>query len=441
MPIERNQTYKTKKLWWDKTKVLVTSMLNHYTPAYVMVKSVWRKGKWTFQRNKWELQRFFHSGNKDSCSEQTYWVSPTKIIYIAMKEFDYGSFKGKVIGGDWDLLINKFEDLDVYIAFKQVFMDGREWVDTLFYKRIINRLNRGEIFWGCRNEEDFAGRCKELEKLHQTIKREGYKSQEELSQSITGYDRCNYEDEVTICIGRFGDLLFSNGAHRLAIAKMLGIDRIPVKIAVRHSNWLKFKKELYSYVQDEGGCLYQPALHPDLHDISAFHSCKDRFSLIRDNILTKRGNLVDIGANLGYFCHMFEEEGFRCFAVENSEKELYFLRKIKRAENKQFVIVPESILESKQIRDLDIDVMLALNVFHHFLKSEDSYMKLVDLLQTVHVKEAFFEPHLIDDLQMENAYKNFSPIEFSEFLLEHLRLNHAEKLGEATDGRPIYHLF
>jgi hypothetical protein len=63
-------------------------------------------------------------------------------------------------------------------------------------------------------------------------------------------------------------------------------------------------------------------------------------------------------------------------------------------------------------------MMLALNVFHHFLKFEDSYMKLVDLLQTVHVKEVFFEPHLKPNHRMVNAHKNSSPIDFTEFLLD-----------------------
>jgi hypothetical protein len=57
------------------------------------------------------------------------------------------TFKGTVIGGDWYRLEKKFENLYVYLAFKQVLIEGKR--NTVFYQRILDQLNRGQSAWGC----------------------------------------------------------------------------------------------------------------------------------------------------------------------------------------------------------------------------------------------------------------------------------------------------
>lgn len=178
-----------------------------------------------------------------------------------------------------------------------------------------------------------------------------------LSQEV--YDPLKAEDEVTVSIGRHGDLLFSDGAHRLAIAKLLGIQEIPVKIAVRHPEWIRFRRELLLCARDHGGKICQPVTHPDLKDMPAHHESRDEFIMIRKNVSATQGRLLDIGANLGYFCHRLEDEGFDCYAVENNERNLYFLRRLKRAENKRFSIIAESVVECREVRNICFDVVLA----------------------------------------------------------------------------------
>lgn len=105
----------------------------------------------------------------------------------------------------------------------------------------------------------------------------------------------------------------------------------------------------------------------------------------------RKGRLLDIGANLGYFCHRFEDEGFECYAVENSPTELFLLKRLQRAENKKFQIVGESIFNWSQVNQIHFDVVLALNVFHHAIKTKVSYHKLISLLQNLRMTELFFE--------------------------------------------------
>jgi hypothetical protein len=374
--------------------------------------------------------------------DNIYWVDPKKIRYVSLKEFDVVEYKGKIIGGDWDLLERPFEELDVYVAFRERFIEGKKWETTVFYNRILNEIKQGKFLWHCKNQFDFDIRLKKLEVLFKDIKNKGYKSQQEL-QSKNHPDSIRLEDEVAVNIGRNGDLLFNNGAHSLSIAKLLNIPKIPVKITVRHLQWVNLKKQILLCINDEPTKkAYQPMTHIDLQDIPTFHETEiSRFEIIRKNLSVKKGRLLDIGAQTGYFCHRFEEIGFDCYAVENNHVNVYFLGKLKRAENKKFTIIPKSIFNYKDLENIEFDVVLALNIFHHFLKSKESYDKLVDLLQKLRVKEMYFEPNKPEELQNIKSYKNYSEEEFVQFILKNSKLNESRYIGTAQDGRKIYKLF
>lgn len=262
----------------------------------------------------------------------------------------------------------------------------------------------------------------------------GYKSQVEL-------DTNDLNHEVTINIGRSGDLLFSNGAHRLSIAKILGIEKIPVRIAVRHSDWVLFRKQYEKLSLGRDLKAYQPSIHPDLQHVPTHHDCVDRYVIIKEHLTEKKGRLLDIGANLGYFCFMFEEEGFECVAVENSPNYVFLLNGLKKATSKKFRIISESVLDSKDVLDKPYDVVLALNIFHHFLKSGDTFEKLGLFLANLSCKEMYFEPHLFADPQMENAFINMHEQEFAKYVQTKLRHNYCELIGKASDDRPIYKIW
>jgi 2-polyprenyl-3-methyl-5-hydroxy-6-metoxy-1,4-benzoquinol methylase len=371
---------------------------------------------------------------------KTLWLSPEKILYCSLSAFDSLNFRGAIIGGEWDRLEKRFEDLDIYVALRQALREGKDWTDTAFYQRTLEAINRGEFPWGCADENDLQERCRKFEKLFQTIKNEGYKSQRELLTSERLADPLRSEDEITISIGRHGDMLFSNGAPRLAIARLLDLKQIPVKVAVRHPGWMLLRERLFQYAKTRGGILYQPATHPDLADVPASHECEDRFLMIKENMVARKGRLLDIGANLGYFCHRFENEGFECYALEDSPTELFFLQRLRRGENRRFKIVGKSIFDWSQVGQIHFDVALALNIFHHAIKTKDSYHKLISLLQKLRMGELFFETATEDDPQMTDAYRNYSPSEFVEFIMQNSVLHKAEVIGKAAGGREIYRL-
>ncbi len=438
-PLERSEPYKTKNWRGARLRFLVISFLSRFLLIGILTKRIWRIAKWLLLKFRWKLE----SIKTRDCAldiDKTYWLNPQVIRYSSLREFDIYKYKGKTIGGNWDRLEKKFEQLDIYVALKEVLINRKKWDETVFYRRILNRIKKNEFLWGCKNKSELDQRCKSLELLYQKIKDEGYKSQCELMLRHN-YDPLRIEDEITVSIGRLGDLLFSNCAHRLSIAKLLSIRKIPIKIAVRHPQWLDFRKKVLLHAKHHGGKIYQPITYLDLCDVLSFHKSEDRFKLIKDSLSVRRGKLLDIGANWGYFCHKFEEEKFDCYAVENNRENLYFLKKLKRAENRNFKIIRKSILEWDGVKNLYFDVVLALNIFHHFLKKKDLHHKFINFLQKLRLKEMFFEAHLPNEPQMERAYKNYSDEEFIKFIIQNSNLRNAQFIGEAKDGRKIYKLY
>jgi len=370
--------------------------------------------------------------------DKTYRVNPNRIIYSTRRAFNIFLHKGKVIGGDWDLAKNRkaFEDSDVYQAFCQRFLNQKSWQETEFYHRVVAEISNGRIKWGCKCREEFDDRCKELDELYQSVRDSGYKTQGGLRSCSRDLFK---EDEVTVSIARTGELLFTNGRHRLSIAKLLDIEVIPVKVTVRHPKWVKFCQQILAYAESQPvRKVYDPLTHPDLADIPSVYR-GDRFNIIKQNLSARTGTVLDIGAHWGYFCHKFEDEGFDCYAVENNPIHFYFLNKLREAENKKFKVIYGSIFDYKE--RVDFDVVLALNIFHHFLKFKDSYLKLIKLLERLEMKELFFQADIADSPQMKNAYKNYSPNDFVAFILKHSCLRETQYIGESQNRRPIYKLY
>jgi hypothetical protein len=145
---------------------------------------------------------------------------------------------------------------------------------------------------------------------------------------------------------------------------------------------------------------------------------------------------LDVGAHWGYFCHRFEDLGFQCLAVESDPTAFYFLKRLRRASDKQFGALRADVLDLPC--DRAFDVVLALNVFHHFLKAPEDYERLVRFLRRLQARMLAFEPHCADERQMEGAYRNFAPDAFVRFVAEHTSLHHWTRLGEAEEGRSVY---
>ena len=397
--------------------------------------------------------------------ERTVMMDPRRIEWrmVAERIDRYGD-AGQVIAGDWDLNRQPFRALDVYSSFLEHFSEGVQWEETEYYQRVLSEIEAGVIKFDCASREDLDRRCVGLDALYQDIEENGYRSQAEIHQRADRTDPFAGLDEISVRVARDGALLFEDGRHRLAIAQILGVPQVPIRIAARHTTWQAFVEEITAHgARQPTGTIYQPLTHPDLADIPADYD-DERFEMMRGAIPPgtaggasdspsgatetasavgedydeSRGRLLDIGANWGYFCHRFEAIGYDCVAYEIDASSQYFLRRLRDAENRRFEIVPDSILETTG--PLRFDVVVALNIFHHFLKTESAFEKLVDLLGRLDVDQMFFQSHQRGSPQMAGAYRDMVYEDFVDFILDATSLTSAEEIGRMADGRRLYSL-
>jgi hypothetical protein len=370
-----------------------------------------------------------------------YWIDTDSIrygIYAQIKGVpNTGMAAGVIKGGDWDRKAIPIDDITIIKSGKQKFSQGLKWEETSYYREMMDCISRGQTRRGCKTEEDVVNYYRKFDSLYEKIKNKGYKLQNEIRDTEFG-GTSPVENEIAVHIDRNGHFLFCNGAHRLAIALALGIKHIPVNVSIRHKEWHEFCQQVMAHIKKNNGQTYQPIPHPDLEDIPSAHG-EERFDIIKPHVPDGKVTILDIGANWGYFCQRFEDFGCDCYAVELEPENLYFMKKIKKANYKLFKVVGQSILTYKEKNDFD--VVLALNIFHHFLKNKVDYDNLVSFLERIKMKMMFFEPHNPSESQMKGAYRNYDPEQFVNFILKHSGFSNADEIAIAKDGRPIYKLF
>lgn len=169
----------------------------------------------------------------------------------------YGTF---IIGGQWDKRVMhgedserhyseiKFEDNYLWEATIEHFNNGTKWENTSAFRRTTK-----DVSW-----------FQAIDEVYESIQSNGYKRQRELDNDIS-FIPPEY-DEIRVNIGRDGEIFFDDGRHRFCAVKKLGIERIPVRVYVRHKKWQETRNEIYEYgfSEDHDDELRN---HPDLVDV------------------------------------------------------------------------------------------------------------------------------------------------------------------------------
>lgn len=206
-------------------------------------------------------------------------IDPFKLIYIEpsqirlrrtrklKQQFSHSDEIAEVKDGSWDNLTRPFEDNDMYRAFKAHFERGIPWEGTEFYRERVQLIEAGKKRWGCESKREFNERCNELDRLYKFINSCGYLTQRELREEYDAWpsDRSIHWYrppellEVTVNIDRHGQFIFHEGRNRMTIAKIVDIDKIPVRVKGRHKMWQQERDRLVEITdRSDKRC------HPDL---------------------------------------------------------------------------------------------------------------------------------------------------------------------------------
>ena len=99
---------------------------------------------------------------------------------------------------------------------------------------------------GCASESDLQRQFEHLNRLYERLAEDGFHTQRELCRRGRIEPKNildQLKDEITVDVGRDGQLLFVDGRHRLSIAKLLDVDAVPVVVYARHERWMEERLE------------------------------------------------------------------------------------------------------------------------------------------------------------------------------------------------------
>lgn len=164
-----------------------------------------------------------------------------------------------------------------------------------------------------------------------------------------------------------------DGHHRIALAEFFRIDY--VKVECTSDIYDRFVKrrtpEIVRLIEGrtkKNGQFYQPIDILGYYHIKTVRNCKQRLDMIRRWLggdLKGCSTLLDIGANMGYYCHHFERQGMQTFGIEPDPDHFEIALALNEAyglESRFEQIGFEELMEENRY-----DIVLALTVVYHIV--------------------------------------------------------------------------
>lgn len=130
-----------------------------------------------------------------------------------------------ICGGDWDLNRAPLADLPKHRAVVEHFVNGIPWEQTeLFRDNYQRRFDRGDRVHRARDMKALIKHYNRyIDKVFQSLKENGFLTNQPRPQVFIGHD---------------GEpMLWNQGNHRVAMAKIIGIEQIPCDVCCRHEGW------------------------------------------------------------------------------------------------------------------------------------------------------------------------------------------------------------
>jgi hypothetical protein len=152
------------------------------------------------------------------------WIDPNAIQFKISPVRDLHGVRGD----DWDLKRRHvFADCAKARAIRARFADNRPWLETdLFADAYRRRLEREGRIGRCRTLAELADEYeRRFVKLYEALKRDGFRTEAASGKKLS---------LPAFLIGRDGEVFIGNqGNHRLALAQVLGLDRIAGRVVCR----------------------------------------------------------------------------------------------------------------------------------------------------------------------------------------------------------------
>ena len=189
--------------------------------------------------------------------------------------------------------------------------------------------------------------------------------------------------------------------------------------------------EIEAYVSRRGS-LYAPLSIPDFQFPTVFGN--ERVDAVLRLMPDDCEKIVDLGAHWGEVSQLFAATGRSVLAFEKDAEYLRVLRLYREYSARSFEIADRDFLDE---RPLVADGVIAFNIFHHFLKSEEIFVRFSEWLGNLQCSFLAVQLHSQSETQMQGAYRNYGATQFVSFLSEKTGLEEAIDVGR-YDNRPVH---
>lgn len=138
---------------------------------------------------------------------------------------------GRIARGEFHLGEFSLEDTPHFQSLHRVFVQNQSWDTTHYVQEFNQKLRqRGTARMGVASWDEFQRFFDSWERLFQDMQQKGYRCQRQL--------RGRPEREIEIGVGPHGELFFIDGIHRLSLARILGVERVPVIVNLWHQDFI-----------------------------------------------------------------------------------------------------------------------------------------------------------------------------------------------------------
>jgi hypothetical protein len=211
-------------------------------------RSAYAPRAWALARDPWNRIRF---GPDAPRFAERLWIDPLAVEHFDRRGLSWNS--GSVVTGEWSGATQRPIESDPILASSIAhWVDGVPWEETGEIERIeraMQRKRKGQLRpWTSR--EDVLRRYRELDEAFLSIQREGrVRTQGEVEpgafRELGG---------IGMHIGPGGvPIRAGNGRHRFAIARILRIPRIPVRVGLVHRSAIALLPDLRKAPPGEPG--------------------------------------------------------------------------------------------------------------------------------------------------------------------------------------------
>lgn len=197
-------------------------------------------------------------------------VNPADVEYCTVVWLQWGL--GQIRGGEWDRVDDcvPLDEATVYSSLVNHFEHSVDWEETALYRRAANQFDDGAQVRGCEDLDEYRTvRCAYVDELFERIRRDGYRPNYETTYESVEDVEYIHDLEPFVLIGRTGEIYWTEGFHRLAIASILDIDTVPVYVLWRHEQWQQKRDEIHETpTADLTTDLRAHLDHPDFSELS-----------------------------------------------------------------------------------------------------------------------------------------------------------------------------